>query len=865
MAWLAASMRRAGQYRSALMALAIVLLASLGFVGVNRLLGEVRPGEVRAAFAALRPLQIAAAIGFTAASYLVLTGYDVIALRVIGRPLPWRTAAFAAFVSYAVANNLGLALLTGGSARYRIYAAAGLSAADIGRVVATAAMTFWAGFIVMAGLALVLHQGALVFGATALSVVFQRLVGFGILAGATALVIASGNRGRTLRIGRWHLPLPSGRQALAQIGVAAVDLALASAALWVLLPDPGAVAFPVLFLGYILAIVAALASHVPGGVGVFEAVMLATLPALGKPGLMAALIAYRAIYYILPLIVAAGLVAVQEGSRWRQPIGKAFDAAQSAAGGISPLVMSALTFVGGIVLLVSGALPGDADRLRLLRHVVPLPFVEATHIAASLAGTVLLLLAPALFRRLDGAFVLTRALLLAGALFSMLKGIDYEEAALLLAIAGLLQWTRSAFYRRTALTATAFSPAWLATIMLAVGLATAIGLFAYKHVTYDTQLWWQFAWKGDASRFLRASFGVAVVLTGVTIFRLFRPGVVTEPDNPALAPSEAALANAGSTDANLALTGDKRFLASPTGDAFVMYQIQGHSWIVMGDPVGPQTQWPDLLWQLRDRADASQGRLLLYQISAAALPIAIDLGLQLVKYGEEARVDLDRFTLDGPAARDLRYVERRAVREGAEFEIIAACDVPAIIPELRLVSDQWLAAKGQSEKAFSIGRFDAAYLENFDCAVVRHAGRIVAFANIWKTSDKSELSVDLMRHASDMPYGTMDLLFIRLMQWGNTNGYHWFSLGLAPLSGIESRRLAPIWARAGAFLYRHGEAVYGFEGLRAYKDKFLPAWVPRYIAGPTGVGLARALIDLQTLVGGGKGSVARRRHLALVA
>jgi phosphatidylglycerol lysyltransferase len=143
--------------------------------------------------------------------------------------------------------------------------------------------------------------------------------------------------------------------------------------------------------------------------------------------------------------------------------------------------------------------------------------------------------------------------------------------------------------------------------------------------------------------------------------------------------------------------------------------------------------------------------------------------------------------------------------------------------------------------------------------VVRCEGRIVAFANIWATADREELSVDLMRHAEEIPYGTMDYLFVRLMQWGRDQGFRWFNLGLAPLSGIEARRLAPIWARIGGLIYRHGDAFYSFEGLRAYKEKFVPAWEPRYIAAPHGLGLARALMDLQTLVGGGRSSAAIQR------
>jgi phosphatidylglycerol lysyltransferase len=116
-----------------------------------------------------------------------------------------------------------------------------------------------------------------------------------------------------------------------------------------------------------------------------------------------------------------------------------------------------------------------------------------------------------------------------------------------------------------------------------------------------------------------------------------------------------------------------------------------------------------------------------------------------------------------------------------------------------------------------------------------------------------------------MPYGTMDFLFVQLMKWGRAQGFRWFNLGLAPLSGIEARRLAPIWARIGGLLYRRGDALYSFEGLRAYKEKFAPVWEPRYIAAPHGLGLARALIDLQALVGGGKSSAAGQRRLALAA
>lgn len=837
----------------------VLLIAALGFVALHHLIHHVRVHDIRAAFHAIGMGRVGLALLLTAASYFALTFYDMIALRIIGRPLPWRTAALASFTSYTLSHNLGMALLTGGSARYRIYSAAGLGAPDIARVIATASIAFWGGVLALTGAALALHPGAIMLGGLSLPPLAQRAAGVAMLAALAAYLLLSARGHRAVRLPGWTLPLPGPRQALAQLGVAAVDLATASAALFVLVPQANALAFPAFFLGYALAIVVALLSHVPGGIGIFEAVVVASLPDVDRPTLLAALIAYRALYYLLPLLLGALLFGFHEGRRWRRPLAQAVSSAQIVASGIAPLMLSALVFLGGVVLLVSGSLPAIHWRMDVVRGFLPLPFVEASHLAASLTGTMLLLLAPGLYRRLDGAFWGTRTLLLAGATFSLLKGLDYEEATVMLVIAAVLQWTRPAFYRRTRFTAEVLTPGWMATVAVAVGLAFWIGFFAFKHVDYQSDLWWQFARRGDASRFLRASLAVSILLIGAAFWRLSRPVVEWhEAANAASLPSEKALAMAGRTDALLALTGDKRFLLSESGNAFLMYQVQGHSWIVMGDPVGAREEWADLLWRLRERADAAQGRLLLYQIGTEALPLAVELGMRIVKYGEEARIDLARFTLDGADARPLRYAARRAEREGARFEIVPAAQLPAIMDELAAISGRWLAAKGHGEKAFSVGRFDPEYMARFDCALVRREGRIIAFANIWATADRNEMSVDLMRHDADMPHGTMDYLFIRLMLWAKAQGYRWFTLGLAPLSGLEARRLAPFWAKAGGLLYRHGEALYGFEGLRAYKEKFGPLWEPRFIAGPQGLSLARALIDLQTLVSGGRGSAAVR-------
>ena len=160
---------------------------------------------------------------------------------------------------------------------------------------------------------------------------------------------------------------------------------------------------------------------------------------------------------------------------------------------------------------------------------------------------------------------------------------------------------------------------------------------------------------------------------------------------------------------------------------------------MIGDPIGPAESWPELLWAIRARADAAQGRLLLYQIGLRIVPFAIDLGLTLVKYGEEATVDLTRFALDSPELRSVRKAARVAERAGATFEVAAAADAPALIPELAAISDWWLVEKEHAEKRFSVGRFDPAYLSRFDRRWCAWAGGSSPSptSGRWRTGTKS--------------------------------------------------------------------------------------------------------------------------------
>jgi phosphatidylglycerol lysyltransferase len=240
-----------------------------------------------------------------------------------------------------------------------------------------------------------------------------------------------------------------------------------------------------------------------------------------------------------------------------------------------------------------------------------------------------------------------------------------------------------------------------------------------------------------------------------------------------------------------------------------------------------------------------------YQARGEKLPLYIDLGLAALKIGEEARVPLQDFALEGPARADLRQAQRRAQRQGATFEIVPPEQVPALLPALRKISDAWLAEKSTAEKRFSVGAFTERYVSNFPIALVRTEGTPSAFANLWPSGTRDELSIDLMRFGPDAPRGAMDYLFVELMLWARANNFRWFNLGMAPLAGLERHPLAPAWHRVGNFVFRHGEHFYNFDGLRRYKAKFDPVWEPRYLVAPGGVALPRILIDVSVLIAGG--------------
>ncbi|QIG81037.1 bifunctional lysylphosphatidylglycerol flippase/synthetase MprF [Stakelama tenebrarum] len=847
----ARALRWCAARRDWIVTIAGIAILALAFVALSAVLRDIRAADIQQAFATVPLGRWLTALGFTAASFACLIYFDFAAFRTIGQKVRSGVVARAAATSYGISNTLGLPVLTGGTVRLNFYAKEGVSEADIARVVTIAGLTFWLGILVVVGLTLPLQPGGVHLGPIALPHVVRWGVPLLLVAALATYLWWTARAPRTVAFSGISIPLPGPALTLGQLAAAALDLIFSAAVIFVLLPELGVSAFPQLLAAFVLALAIAVITHAPGGLGVFEATVLILLPNIPRDSLAAALIGYRLIYFLLPFALALVYLAIREGESLHARAAPVVRAGGAVARSLAPLTMAAAVFAAGALLILSGAFPLYPERIAVITALLPETLLELSHFTSSIIGALLLFTAYGLYRRLDIAWLTSMVLIGAGMVLAVLRAFDIVEALVLGGIFALLAWTRPAFYRQSALTSERPGAGWLVSIVAVIAGSLFIGFFSYKNVEYETALWWSTQPFGDAPRFLRASLGVALVAILLAIRRLTGPARASYDTLPRELPAAVwrkALAASTSSEAHLARTGDKNFLIAEAGDAFLMYRVRGRSFIAMGGPIGEPARAQELAWKFRELADRHGARTVFYRCDAAMLPHLIDLGLGVMKIGEEARIPLDAFTLAGSARAKLRNSVRRCEKEGVTFRVVEGADLMGLLPQLREVSDQWLAAKKQREKQFSLGRFDADYLLGGPVAVAERAGEVLAFVNLWTLPGREEVSFDLMRHRDKVPYGTMDALIVHLAQWAQEAGYRHLALGVAPLSGIENRRLAPLWARIAGLLFQHGERLYGYAGLRKWKEKFGPEWQGRYFAAPRGPRLTIALADTALLV-----------------
>lgn len=488
------------KYRQPLGLAVTLLLFAIALIACRHLLSELDLYALHDSMLEVPQPALLGALAATVVGFIILLGYEWSASRYAGVTLAPRILALGGFTAFAIGNAIGLSMLSGGSVRYRLYARHGLGASEVAHMTLFASLSLGCALPPLAALATLSNLPAASV-ALGLSETLLGAVAVAVLLLFTVLAIGIYRRrlpeqpypdNLLVKAGRRTLRLPGRRLTFLQLVITALDVAAAATVLYLLLPE--APPFGAFLLVYLLALAAGVLSHVPGGVGVFEAVLLAAFAdKLGAAPLAAALLLYRLIYVVLPLLVACLLLLINEGQR-------VFQTRQTlrAASGLAAPILAVLVFLSGVVLLFSGVTPEIDTRLEHIGFLIPHRLVDASHFGASLVGVLCLLLAQGLRRRLSAAWMLTTILLLVGALLSLLKGFDWEEACLMTLTASLLGVFRSSFYRPSRLTELPFSPLYLVSSLCVLGASIWLLLFAYQDVPYSHQLWWQFTLDADA-------------------------------------------------------------------------------------------------------------------------------------------------------------------------------------------------------------------------------------------------------------------------------------------------------------------------------------------------------------------------------
>lgn len=602
----------------------LVLLAAAIYV-VQKEFRSLSVADIRNALHEIPEATLWKAAGWTLLAYAVLTIYDRLGSVYAGHPVSYARTSLASFCAYTLAHNLGFAAVSGAAVRYRFYAAWGLPPLAIAKVVAFTSLTFGLGGFTLGGVVLVLEPEVVPGIGEWVPHWLLMIIGLASWAIVIAYVTMSRIRSHVTLFGH-KIDLPGFRMAVAQTVLATVDVAVTAMIFYALLPEAEGLTF-LRFLGiYIASYLAGIAASLPGGIGVFDtAILIGLQPWLPAAEVVGALLVFRLYYYIVPLFLAGMLFAGFEiAQRRRTAIGRGPE--QRAADALEVPAAAGLVGLGGTVLLFLGALP---LRSSAMVDWAGYEAAIASQFAASVVGSLLLVMGYGLLRRLTLAWGLGVLLLLNGALICWLRGEPWWLWGAFLLVAGILGAMRSGFYRDARLMREPLQAATLVPLAVVAACAILLALVSYGgRVAGDS--WLQVVVSPLAPDSLRFTVGLAGVLLLVGMARLLRPARL----KPVAWSAEVrarlkGFGGAAPESADGAVFGE----AGRAGFGFVRHE---GIWLALGDPVGEERDRVSAIWRFRDMCDRAGVEPAFWRVTPALLRVYGDIGLTAFPLGPPA-------------------------------------------------------------------------------------------------------------------------------------------------------------------------------------------------------------------------------------
>ena len=514
----------------------------------------------------------------------------------------------------------------------------------------------------------------------------------------------------------------------------------------------------------------------------------------------------------------------------------------------------------GVINVLSAVTPSLSGRIKLLETFSPLAVRHGGHLTAALAGFALLVLARSLARRKRVAWLLTLGVLGISVISHLVKGLDYYEEALLAGGLMVMLWLMRAHFHadsdRPSIKQGMWSLAGAMLFTLAYGVA---GFFLLdRHYSVNFGFWaalrqtvimfTQFYDPGlvPVTRFGKF-FSDSIYIVGAATFSyaglmLLRPVFLREPATDGeRAQAKSNVEEYGhSSLARFLLFNDKRYFFTP-GGSVIGYALVGRNAMTLGDPIGPLDDQLPSIQAFKALCQKNDWQPMYYQTLPETLELYKSAGFDAICIGNEGIVNLETFTLEGKEGKPLRSPVNKLTIAGYKF-IVHQPPIPdSLLEELRAISNEWLTTMHGSEKRFSLGWFDDDYVRNSPIGAVHTPeGWINAFANFVPEYQRNEITIDLMRRRQEIENGTMEFLFVSLFQWAKSQGYQGFNLGLSALSGVGEQANDPAIEKVMHFIYENVNQFYNFKGLHSFKEKFHPAWSPRYLIYSGAANLAQA-------------------------
>ena len=756
-----------------------------------------------------RPTLLAIVVGGTLA-FTATGAYDIFASRHFGVKIPIRTSLKIGWVAQAFNNFAGLGGLTGGTIRAKYYAKAGADKDTALKIT----LAVWASNLI--GL-FVMLVATLPF-----AIKYDR-GGLWIVPLVMSLYIPLYFWGGKLKIGKIDLSrspfaLQNFKQKTEMTFASLFDWVVAGVYFWacVLLFIPEADLWLSLFV-YSTGTLVGLISFIPGGLGTFDLTVATLFKGVGydTTRLLLAIIVYRVCYYAIPWILAS-LYGASELLAPKIGLGDKRKREDTLV-----TVLWIGTLLAGVVLIISVFSPAISRRFDILNNIVPHGVIEASRMTTLLIGIMLIILSRGIRARVARIWGISFTIMVAGAATSIAKGLDWEEALILLVLSTILFSVRSAFNRAPLkLTAKGF----VVSALTIVGIPLGIFLWRLYH---DHQIERPFPDHGTALRHTFFYGALCVILTLTILFSRGGRLEFTPPTEEDVARYEEFLAKYGGNEySHLFFLGDKHVFYSAKGNVALLYRPHRNNLIILGDPIGDEKCFEAAIDEFVRLAEEHRMNVAIYELSAKYLATCADQGFTFVKIGEDAMLNLETYSNVGNKGKIFRRMRNRMEEKGTHFELIEPPFTQEFLDEVRSVSDAWIGKR--EEMGFSLGRFDPAYLGRAPIAVVRNEKRIEGFASIMPASP-NVASIDLMRIRPDAPGGTMDGIFVSLIEWARDAGYEYYNLGMAPLSNTGRAVYSGSKQKVVRYIYDFGNRAYNFKGLRSYKEKFRPEWTSRYL------------------------------------